>query len=112
MPCAPVLDEFLKKDNWGRPMKVRVKNTARVWITDHSQESTLRVDPRITDECSSLTGEQSGPPDRDKTINPEVKGGSQFLPLARTRRLEKLDGYCKKEEIAVHCKFFLLILFF
>ena len=54
----------------GRPLKVRVKNTARVRLTDHIQEPTLRVDPRITDEFSSQTGEQDGPPDRDKTINP------------------------------------------
>ena len=33
MSCAPFLDEFLKKYNWGRPLKVRIKNTARVRVT-------------------------------------------------------------------------------
>ena len=96
------------------------------------------MDPRITDELSSQTGEQGGTPERDKKIKPLgaidgplcglsntavkryrvsptgkdwVRGGSQFLPLAGTRRLEKLDGCCKKEEIAVHCNFFLRLPF-
>ena len=69
MPCAPVLDEFLKKDN----LKVRIKNTARVRVPDHSKKSMPRVDPRIIDEFSSKTGEQGGPPEKDKIIHPGAR---------------------------------------
>ena len=48
MPYAPVLDEFLKKDNRGRPLKVRVKNTARIRIIDHSQKPTPGADTELT----------------------------------------------------------------
>ena len=70
MPCAPVLGEFLKKVNRGRPLKVRFQNTARVMVTDHNQDPTFMGDPRIIDEFSSWTGGQGAPPDRDKTTNP------------------------------------------
>ena len=70
MPCAPVLDEFLKKDNRGRPLKVRLKNTARVRVTHHNQDPTIRGDTNILDEFSSKTGGRGAPPDRDKTANP------------------------------------------
>ena len=53
MPSAPVLDEFFKKDNRGRPPKVRFKNTARVRVTHHNQDPKIRGDTNIIDEFSS-----------------------------------------------------------
>ena len=48
----------MKKQNWGRPPKGRLKNTARVG------------DINIIDEFSSQKGGQGAPPERDKTPSP------------------------------------------